>query len=211
MIKFTATWLPFGHTSLVKNSRFETNLHVTPMDTHQYLQADSCHPKHCKTAIPLGQTLCFCRICSEQDNLQKRCQELKHHLIKRGYDEQQLDSEIQQALDIPRETDSQPHNDQEKSACIPLVATYHPTLPSSRIATRQHLNIIHMSERLQKALPLPPLIAFHCLKNLRDFLVRAELTANSQRAPGIWHCDTARCKMCPILMTKVEFASHTTG
>ena len=114
----------------VKNGRLKTDLHVKPSDTHQYLQADSCHPRHCKTAIPFVQTLHLHRICFEQDNLQKWCQELKHHLMKRGYDAQQLDSEIQRALDTPRETDLQSHNDQEKSARIPLVVTYHATLPS---------------------------------------------------------------------------------
>ena len=87
----------------------------------------------------------------------------KKSLIKRGYDEQQLDSKIQRALDPAREMDSQPRNDQEKSAGRPLVVTYHPTLSSLGIITRQHLNILHMSERLQKAFPLPPLIAFRQL------------------------------------------------
>ena len=91
--------------------------------------------KNCKTVIPFGQTLRLRRIRSEQDNLQKRCQELKHHLMDRGYDEQQLDSEIQLALDILREMDSQPRNDQEKSACTPLVVTYLPELPFLGITT----------------------------------------------------------------------------
>ena len=134
----------------IKNGWLKTDLHVKPTDTHQYLQADSYHPRHCKTTIPFGQTLRLCRICSEQDNLQKCWQELKHHLMRKGYDEQQLDSEIQRALDTPREMDSQPCNDQEKSACIPLVVTYHPTLPSLAITTRQHLNVLHTLKRLQR-------------------------------------------------------------
>ena len=110
------------------------------MDAHQYLQADSCHPEHCKNAITCGQTLCLRRICPEQDNLQKRHQELKHHLIKSGYNEQELDLEIQRPLDITREMDLQPRNDQKS---LPLVVTYHPILPSLEITTRQHLNILH--------------------------------------------------------------------
>ena len=81
-IKFTATWsseeIIFLDTRIyTKNDWLKTDLHVKPTDTHQYLQADSCHPRHCKTAIPFGQTLPLRRICSEQDNLQKRSQELK--------------------------------------------------------------------------------------------------------------------------------------
>ena len=104
--------------------------------------------------------------------------------MNRGYEEQQLDWEIQQVLDIPREMDSQPCNDQDKSARIQLVVTYHPTLPSLGITTRQHQNILHTLEWLQKAFPSPPLIAFRRPNNLRDLLVRAKLTSNVHRAPG---------------------------
>ena len=39
---------------------------------------------NCKTTIPYGQALHLQRICSKQDNLGKCCQELEHHLTKRG-------------------------------------------------------------------------------------------------------------------------------
>ena len=149
-------------------------LHVKPTDTHQYLQANSCHPTHCKTAIPFGQPLRLCRICSKQDSLQKRCQELKHHLMNRGYEEQQLDSEIQRALNIPRKTDSQPCNDQAKSASIPLVTGY--LLSHLAIFGNNHQKTSKYPSYVgatTKASPLPPLIAFHRRKNLRDLLVRA--------------------------------------
>ena len=30
---------------------------MKPTDTHQYLEASSCHPSHCKTSIPFSQAL----------------------------------------------------------------------------------------------------------------------------------------------------------
>ena len=80
-IKLTATWsseeIIFLETPVyVKNGRLETDLYVKPMGTHQYLQANSCHPRHCKTAIPFGQTLRLRRICSEQDSLQNGARNL---------------------------------------------------------------------------------------------------------------------------------------
>ena len=152
-------------------------MHVKPTDTHQYLRMDSCHPRHCKTAIPYGQALRLRRICSEQDNLKKRCDELKEHLYRSGCNVQQVESEIQRALNISRETCLRLHNDREKSARTPLVVTFHPILPSFELTTSCHLDILHTSERLRRAFPLPPLIAFRRPKNLRDLLVRAELTS----------------------------------
>ena len=52
-IKFTVEWsrnsIPFLDTSiLLENGQLTTDLHVKPTDTHQYLAANSCHPRHCK-------------------------------------------------------------------------------------------------------------------------------------------------------------------
>ena len=61
-IKFTANWSTEEVTFLdkrvyMKNGLVETNLHIKPTDTHQYLRTNSCHPRHFKTDIPYGQAL----------------------------------------------------------------------------------------------------------------------------------------------------------
>ena len=88
----------------------------------------SCHPRHCKTAIPFSQALRLRRICSEQDNLVMRSQELKHYLMKRGYPEQLLDTEIHRAINTPREDSLLRGNRGRKEQRIPLVVTYHPSM-----------------------------------------------------------------------------------
>ena len=105
----------------------------------------------------------------------------------------------------------QQHPNQDKTARIPLVVTYHPILPTFKSITKRHLSTLHTSERLREAFSLPPLIAFRRPKNLRDFLVRATLTAKTHESPGNRPCEAARCKTCPILMTTDEFTSHKTG
>ena len=59
-IKFTAFWSTEGVTFLdtrvyLKDGQIGTDLHVKPMNKHQFLHMDSCHPKHYKTAIPYSQ------------------------------------------------------------------------------------------------------------------------------------------------------------
>ena len=106
-IKFTASWSAEEVTFLdtrvyLEDGQIGTDLHVKPTDTHQYLRMDSCHPHHCKTSIPYSQALRLRRICSKDQHLQKWTRELKEHLIKRGYREQQLNNEIHRALAISR-------------------------------------------------------------------------------------------------------------
>ena len=62
-IKFTAYWsakkVTFLDTTvyLREDGLIGTDLYVKPMHKHQYLQMDSCHPKHCKASIPFSQAL----------------------------------------------------------------------------------------------------------------------------------------------------------
>ena len=42
---------------------------------------------------------------------------------------------------------------------IPLVVTYHPDLPPLSKTLRDHLPILHVSERMKLAAPSPPLVA----------------------------------------------------
>ena len=100
---------------------------------------------------------------------------------------------------------------QDKTARIPLVVTYHPNLPSLKLTTNQHHSILNTSERLRKAFPSFPLIAFRRPKNLKDLLVRASLKPPSYNKPGNRPCGAARCKTCPILLATDEFSSHVTG
>ena len=92
-------------------------------------------------------------------------------------------------------------------ACIP----YYPALPSLGLTTNRHISILHTSERLQGAFPLPPLIAYRRLKNLRDILVRASLTSGPCDAPSNKPCGAARFKTCLILLAMDVFSSHTMG
>ena len=54
-------------------------------DTHQFLDATSCHPYHCKKVIPYRQALKLDRICSNNENFNRRCNDLEKWLMKRVY------------------------------------------------------------------------------------------------------------------------------
>ena len=63
-----------------------TDLLCKPTDTHRYLHKKSCHPWHTKKAIPYGQALRFCRICSQDLQFQESVGELAGWLKDRGYE-----------------------------------------------------------------------------------------------------------------------------
>lgn len=186
-IKFTATFsqqqVIFLDTRVyIKEGHLETDLHVKNTDTHQYLHATSCHPLHCKTAIPFSQALRLKRICSNNEHFEERTGELVKHLAARGYDTKSSERDVQRAHNINRKDCLQP-KPKRKTDRIPLVLTYNPSLPPIGHIMREHHHILHTSERMERATPQPPLIAFRRPKNLRDLLVRAELTQHQPLSP----------------------------
>ena len=76
----------------LENGIISTSLHHKSTDTHQYLAVKSCHPRHCKAAIPYSQALRIRRICSSDHDFRKNTNELHRHLVCRGsFIQQQID------------------------------------------------------------------------------------------------------------------------
>ena len=108
-IKFTAEWsaksVSFLDTkvSVDDEGYLTTDLYVKPTDTHQYLHKDSCHPSHCKRGIPYSQALRIRRICSRTEDYLRRTQELKGYLINRGYNEDEVQQQIDRTIGLDRD------------------------------------------------------------------------------------------------------------
>ena len=156
-IKFTANWSAEKVTFLdvtvylTQDWLIGTNLYVKPTNKHQYLRLDSCHPKPCKASIPFNQALRLRWICSKDRTYTQRTHELKQHFLSRGYHEH-LENEFKRALDTSREACLQLKSNQEKSARIPLVVTYHPILLSFHLTIKCHPSLLHASERLRRVI-----------------------------------------------------------
>ena len=71
----------------LRNRQLETDLHIKPTDTHQFLDSTSCHPYHCKKSIPYSQALRYNRICSDNKKFDQCCNDLEKWLMERGYSE----------------------------------------------------------------------------------------------------------------------------
>ena len=86
----------------LKDGKFSTDLFVKPTDTHQFLHPSSCHPFHCKKAIPFSQALRLNRICSSDDEFENRCEDLYDWLRDRGYKHKLVEDQIRRACNFDR-------------------------------------------------------------------------------------------------------------
>ena len=98
-IKFTVEWskeeINFLDVNVrLRNRQLETDLHIKPTNTHQFLDSTSCHHYHCKKSIPYSQALRCNRICSDNKKFDQRCNNLEEWLMKRSYSERMIRTQI---------------------------------------------------------------------------------------------------------------------
>ena len=213
-IKFTASWstkeVAYLDTRVyLDGGKIETDLYVKPTDIHQYLLPSSCHPRHCKESIPYSQALRLKRICSKDETYQTRVRKMKQHFLQRGYNEQILESQFKKVAGLTRD-ETLHHHEREKET-RPVLVTFDPRQPPLGQITKKHHHILNLSDKMRKAVPEPPLIAYRRPKNLRDLLVRAEVIPRERKQPGTRPCGGRGCKTCPMLQTMDSITSHITG
>ena len=87
-----------------QNDKLQTKLYRKPTDRQNYLHQSSDHQPSLKPSNAYGQALRLKRICSVEEDLIRNCDHLKAYMVKRGYKPDEIDSQIQRVLDIPRST-----------------------------------------------------------------------------------------------------------
>ena len=108
-------------------NKLEADLYCKPNDTRQNLHAQSCHRNVYKASIAWGQIVRFKRICSIEEKLNSRLEQLNQWLVKRGYKEDHVDSKIERVKLVKRTVLFQ-KRDKKVDDSITLVLTYHPAL-----------------------------------------------------------------------------------
>ena len=93
---------------------------------------------------------------------------------------------------------------------VPLVVTYHPELLCLGKILSNHLPTLHISEKMKKMVPNPPLVANRQPKNLKDLLVRVTTKPPQHLYEGNSPYGRPRCKICTHIQTSVIFESATT-
>ena len=126
---------------------------------------------------------------------------LKTHLVSRGHSSRAVHQAIKKVESMPRLSvlSEKPTTRDCANKKIPLVVTYHPSLPPIRQITSANHHILHTSDRLQRAIPEESMIAFKRPPSLRNLLVRAQVppTIGSIHPiqHGMFRC-ASRCVTC---------------
>jgi hypothetical protein len=94
----------------------------------------------------------------------------------------------------------------ESSGRVPFVLTFHPRLRQLGTVLRKHFHLIQRNERLRKAFPDTPIVAFRRQQNLKDMLVHTGTRKDVKVENTVKSCKDARCKCCSHLKETEEFS-----
>ena len=209
-IKFEQTTSPTNITFLdvqviLKEGKITTDLYTKPTDTHQYLNWNSCHPRHTKTAIPYSLSLRLRCICSSDELFETRARELHNILLERGYRDTLIRDSINKARQLSREEALRPNTERRNTERVPLVVPYNPALVDIRKIVANHHNILPTSQRCKEVFSHLPLIAYHKSRNLSDLLTSkrlkptsttGETTLHNDLTTGILNSTDTACNIC---------------
>ena len=182
-------------------------------DTHQFLHFRSCHRYVYKKSIPYGQAIRMKRICSNEEKLSSRLEDLEHWFCSRGYRKEIVHSEIQKVHSMHRENLLRKREKQHKNDSLTLALTYHPALNKVHEKLKKADRHTIRSPRLSAILPSPTRVAFCNPKTLKDHLVRSKLKIrdSDEEENGIYKCGNINCDICNVLYLSNEFQSTVTG
>ena len=160
-----------------------------------------------KVSIAWRQVVKFKRICSIEENLNNRLEQLNQWLVKGGYKEYYVDSEIERVKLIKRAVLFQ-KRDKKAEDSIALALTYHPALNQLYEILRSAHKHVLKSLRLHSALPSPPRVLI--LSKLKDKLVLSKLKEFIYQDADINICGHSYFDICKIFEKEDQFEKTVT-
>lgn len=192
---------------IIDHGNIKTDLYTKNTDKHQYLQATSSHPNAVKRAIPYGLGVRVKRICSEEDDYMKRREEIKMNLQKRGYKNTSIEEQLQK-VDILDRKELLKYKLKTENNRVPLVLTFSKALPNIHSILRKHLKTLHQSDRLKKAFPDPPIVAFKRDKNIKDILVHKKHNLIFYKQQNVCRPCAKNCVLCSHVIESGTFKDN---
>ena len=150
------------------DGELKTDLFVKPTDTHQFLDPTSSHPYHCKKGIPYSQALRLNRICSDNTNFDKRCNDLEKWLMERGYNEKMVRNQILRAREHSRNDLLEREKQQMSEQKLTFNITYYPAFQNVRAIMEELCILLTPNKENKKVFPNVPVIGFRNGKSMKD-------------------------------------------
>ena len=178
-----------------ENNEISTDLYVKETNSHQYLHPSSCHPYHWVKSIPYSQALRLNQICSNNIFYDNRCNQSEKWLSDRNYKQKLVREQIFKARVIPRETLLNNERNPQLEDWLVLNLMYHPLLRDFQKVLKEAQILLTSNEEHKTVFgEKPPMIGWHKVRTLKNYLVRAKLNNSDTKESKSAQCNGKRCQ-----------------
>lgn len=194
--------LPFLDVLLYKDGKeLHTDIFYKETDTHQYLNFNSCHPKHTKQNIPYSLARRICCIVSKQDVRKRRLIELQQYLEKQNYPRKIIMKGIEKATSLTEAELKTAKKTPQNNNALPLVITHNPNNLQIIGKIKQDMIFLNNSSKMKSILDNTTLIVSRRQpKSLKQYLTHAQY--NSEKpTKHVSKCNESRCGTCKVIIT----------
>ena len=131
---------------------------------------------------------------------------MKSYFVERGFSGPEVDKTIEEVSSIPRDEALNSKKKGREAERVPFVIGFHPRLRTLSKVLYRHFHILQASDRLKRAFPEAPMVAFRRLQNITDKLIHTNLRGNdsSKGSQEVKACGDPRCKCCQHIQEKNE-------
>ena len=185
-----------------KGSSIITDIYYKPTDTKQYLDYNSCHPRHIRRNVPFNLARRICTIVEDELLRHKRLEELKVCLIKRHYPLAVIEYGIEKAKDIDITILRTPHEHIDTDI-ITFVTTHNPNNVNMFNFLQINKEILNNSTRCKDVFRNTTFVnSKRQNQTLKSILVRASFQNSELHKPAISKCGKSRCGCCNNILEK---------
>jgi len=141
-----------------------------------YLHRESCHSRRVFTGFIKGEAIRYIRNTNDKNELQTILSSFKLNLIKRGYNELEIDDNINQALSNNR-AEFLNKKSKKHTKEIPLVLStkYNPCIRKIKQCLVKHWQLLKHNEICRDIFTKEPIIAYEKHRNLGDILTFSKI------------------------------------
>ena len=196
-LETSSTQLPFLDILLKRgaNNSLITDIYHKPTDTKQYLDFNSCHPRHTKINVPYNLARRICCIVTNSELRHIRLNELQSNLVKRNYPKEVIKMGIDRAKNLDLHTLRTPRERQQSNS-ISFVETYNPNYESFSKTINSTLTFLDGSARMKEVLKDKHIIhSKRQAPSLKNILTKAKFEENDKTYTTS-KCGNGRCKCC---------------
>src|SRR5436190_13191713 len=191
----------------VESGFIKTKIHIKETNTMKYLNYASCHPTYVKKSIPKSLSLRAKGLCSNEQDFNTYVNKLTRTFTSLGYPDKIIRNQINKPKNPPQNNKGISKNDPK------FITTFYPGLNKLNNVIKTALPLLQSSTETKKLFSKPPRVTFRNPPNLKNLLVKTDLSncnKNNSFHSGCKPCQKPRCGTCKIIASTSNFQSNVT-